>query len=45
MPLIRSRVREGMAELATQMDALAGDRVSRKFRFDEEGGHNSCANV
>jgi len=24
---------------------LAGDRVSRKFRFDEEGGHNSCANV
>jgi hypothetical protein len=45
MPLIRSRVREGMAELATQMDALAGDCVSRKFRFDEEGGHNSCANV
>ena len=38
MPLIRSRVREGMAELATQMDALAGDRVTRKFRFDEEGG-------
>jgi hypothetical protein len=34
-----------MAELATQMDVLAGDRVSRKFRFDEEGGHNSCANV
>ena len=40
MPLIRACVREGMAELATQMDALAGDRVSRKFRFDEEGGHN-----
>ena len=36
MPLIRSRVREGMAELATQMDVLAGDRVSRKFRFAEE---------
>jgi hypothetical protein len=36
MPLIRARVREGMAELATQMDALAGDRVSRKFRFAEE---------
>jgi hypothetical protein len=35
MPLIRAQVREGMAELATQMDALAGDRVSRKFRFDE----------
>jgi hypothetical protein len=40
MPLIRSRVREGMAELAAQMDTLAGDRVSRKFRFDKEGGHN-----
>jgi hypothetical protein len=34
MPLIRAQVREGMAELATQMDVLAGDRVSRKFRFD-----------
>jgi hypothetical protein len=45
MPLVRARVREGMAQPATQMDALAGDRVSRKFRFDEEGGHNSCANV
>jgi hypothetical protein len=45
MPLVRARVREGMADLAAQMDVLAGDRVSRKFRFDEEGGHNSCANV
>jgi hypothetical protein len=36
---------KAMAELAAQMDVLAGDRVSRKFRFDEEGGHNSCANV
>jgi hypothetical protein len=45
MPLIRSRVREGRAELATQMDALAGDRVSREFRLDEEGGHNSSTNV
>ena len=35
MPLIRAQVRKGMAELATQMDVLAGDRVSRKFRFDE----------
>jgi hypothetical protein len=43
--MIRTRIREGMAELATQMDVLAGDRVSRKFRFDEEGGQNSCANV
>jgi len=40
MPLIRARVREGMAELVTQMDALAGDRVTRKFRFDMEGGRN-----
>ena len=40
MPLVRARVREGMAELATQMGALAGDRVSRRFRFDGEGGHN-----
>jgi hypothetical protein len=45
MPLIRARVREGMADLAAQMDVLAGDRISRKFRFDEEGGHNSCVNV
>jgi hypothetical protein len=36
MPLVRSRVREGMAELAAQMDVLAGDRISRKFRFSEE---------
>lgn len=40
MPLIRVRVREGMADLAAQMDVLAGDRVSRKFRFDVEGGNN-----
>jgi hypothetical protein len=36
MPLIRARVREGMAEVAAQMDVLAGDRISRKFRFAEE---------
>ncbi len=36
MPLVRARVREGMAVVAAQMDALAGDRVGRKFRFDEE---------
>jgi hypothetical protein len=35
MPLIRAQVREGMADLAAQMDVPAGDRVSRKFRFDE----------
>jgi hypothetical protein len=28
-------VRDGMAEVAAQMDVLVGDRVSRKFRFDE----------
>jgi len=28
-------VREGMAQLAAQMDVLVTDRVSRKFRFDE----------
>lgn len=36
MPLVRARVREGMAEVAARMDVLAGDRVSRKFRFAEE---------
>jgi hypothetical protein len=45
MPMVRTRIREGMAELATQMDVLAGDRVSRKFRFDEKGEDNSCASV
>ena len=36
MPMIRSQVRQGMAELATQVDALAGDRVTRKFRFNND---------
>ncbi len=36
MPLVRAKVREGMAQVAAQMDELVGDRVSRKFRFDEE---------
>jgi hypothetical protein len=35
MPLVRASVREGMASIAAQMDVLAGDRVSRKFRFEE----------
>jgi hypothetical protein len=35
MPLVRAFVREGMADIAARMDMLAGDRVSRKFRFDE----------
>ena len=36
MPQVRARVREGMAGVAAQMDRLVGDRVGRKFRFDEE---------
>jgi hypothetical protein len=35
MPLVRAWVREGMADVAAQMDLLVSDRVSRKFRFDE----------
>jgi hypothetical protein len=35
MPLVRAFVREGMADIAARMDVLAGDRVSRKFRFEE----------
>ena len=36
MLMVRARVREGMAEVAAQMDVLAGDQTSRKFRFDGE---------
>ncbi len=36
MPFVRSRVREGMAAVAAQIDSLATDRISRKFRFDEQ---------
>jgi hypothetical protein len=35
MPLVRTSVRDGMANIAAQMDTLVSDRVSRKFRFDE----------
>jgi len=35
MPMVRASVREGMTQLAAQMDVLVSDRVSRKFRFDE----------
>jgi hypothetical protein len=35
MPLVRTWVRDGMAQVAAQMDVLVSDRVSRKFRFDE----------
>ena len=41
MPLIRARVREGMAELATQMDALAGDRGNPHDRFRPPGMESS----
>jgi hypothetical protein len=34
MPLVRAWVRDGMAQVAAQMDVLVGDRVNRKFRFD-----------
>jgi hypothetical protein len=40
MPLVRAWVRDGMAEVAAQMDMLAGDQISRRFRFDKEGEHN-----
>jgi hypothetical protein len=36
MPLIRARVREGTAEVAAQMNLLAGNLVGRKFQFDAD---------
>ncbi|MGA2609038.1 MAG: hypothetical protein ABSH01_16475 [Terriglobia bacterium] len=36
MPQVRAWVRDGMADVAAQMDVLASDRISRKFRFAEE---------
>jgi hypothetical protein len=35
MPLVRTSVRDGMANIAAQMDVLVSDRIGRKFRFDE----------
>lgn len=32
---LRSRVREGMAEIAARLETMVSDRVSRKFRFNE----------
>ena len=32
---LRSRVREGMAEIANRLGTIVSDRVGRKFRFDE----------
>jgi len=36
MPQVRAWVRDGMADVAAQMDVLASYRISRKFRFAEE---------
>jgi hypothetical protein len=36
MPLVRAWVREGMAEVAAQMNVLAGDWISGEFRFAED---------
>ncbi len=43
MVVVRAKVREGLAEVAAQMDVLVDHRVSRKFRFDEEGGQNNVS--
>jgi len=36
MSMVRARVREGTAEVAAQMDILAGNLVGRKFQFDAD---------
>jgi len=36
VPMVRARVREGTAEVAAQMDILAGNLVGRKFQFDAD---------
>ena len=36
MPMVRARVREGMAEVAAQMDILASDLVGHRFHFDAD---------
>jgi hypothetical protein len=36
MPMVRARVREGTAEVAAQMDMLAGTLVGRKFQSDAD---------
>jgi ElaB/YqjD/DUF883 family membrane-anchored ribosome-binding protein len=33
---LRARIKDGMTEIATQLDGLVKDRVGRKFRFDGE---------
>ena len=35
MAELRSRVREGMSEIAARLEPMVSDRVGRKFRFDE----------
>ena len=33
---LRARIKDGMTEIAAQLEGLVKDRVGRKFRFDEE---------
>ena len=33
---LRAKIKDGMTEIAAQLDGLVKDRVGRKFRFDEE---------
>ena len=34
MVVVRAKVREGLADVAAQMDVMVDHRISRKFRFD-----------
>src|SRR5437867_466117 len=34
--VLRAKIKDGMTEIAAQLDGLVKDRVGRKFRFDEE---------
>jgi hypothetical protein len=34
--MITTRIQQGMATLAAQLDTMVAGPVSRKFRFDEE---------
>ena len=43
MVVVRAKVREALADVAAQMDVLVDHRISRKFRFDEEGGQNNVS--
>ncbi len=43
MVVVRANVREGLADVAAQMDVVVDHRISREFRFDEEGGQNNVS--